>query len=115
MAATAACAAALGGLGGGAAFAGEATGQSPPKTTPISNYVMSSICAFSGQNPEGVLYQPGDPLYEPGRTQSWGQTIKAIPGPGLPDYVDGPEGPMPLAVAIPGNSCNGDHGFLAGP
>lgn len=51
------------------AFAGESTGNGKP-TGMRGN--ANSICAFSGQNPEGLL-DPSDPNYEPGHTQSWGQ------------------------------------------
>jgi hypothetical protein len=87
---------------GGTAFAGEATGnfERTGKTTPVADYVMHSICAFSGQNPERFL-PPTDPNYEPGHTQSWGQIPKAI------------RDTMP-AEEHPGNACNGHTGFLAG-
>src|SRR3954453_4973318 len=83
------------------AFAGEATGNlgRTGKTTPISNFVASSICSFSGQNPERFL-DPTDPDYEPGRTQSWGQIPK--------DVRDS----FP-AEMHPGSPGNGHTGLLA--
>jgi hypothetical protein len=86
------------------ALAGEATGNfaRTGKTTPIAspNTVASSICAFSGQNPERFL-DPSDPNFEPGRTQSWGQIPKSV------------RDSFP-AEMHPGNACNGHTGFLAG-
>jgi hypothetical protein len=84
------------------AFAGESTGNfaKTGKTTPISNFVSSSICSFSGQNPEQFL-DPSDPDYEPGRTQSWGQIPKTV------------RDTFP-AEEHPGSACNGHTGFLAG-
>ena len=87
------------------AFAGEATGNfgTTGKTTPIKDPgVASSICAFSGQNPERFL-DPTDPEsgFEPGRTQSWGQIPKAV------------RDAFP-AEMHPGSSCNGHTGVLAG-
>ena len=83
------------------AFAGEATGifARTGKTTPISNFVASSICSFSGQNPERFL-DPSDPNFEPGRTQSWGQIPKAV------------RDTFP-AEMHPGSACNGHTGELA--
>jgi len=106
-----ACVAALAGATSGAALAGESTGNfaKTGKTTPVANYVMQSICAFSGQNPEAFLPptlengQP-NPEFEPGRTQSWGQ----IPKAGR-DLIMATE-----PFLQPGSSCNGHTGFLAG-
>ena len=70
------------------------------KTTPIAHFVASSICSFSGQNPERFL-DPSDPNYEPGHTQSWGQ---------IPNTV---RDTLP-AEEHPGSACNGHTGFLAG-
>ena len=86
------------------AFAGESTGNfaRTGKTTPIANFVASSICSFSGQNPE-VFLDPSDPNYEPGHTQSWGQ---------IPNSV---RATLPAdAEERPGNACNGHRGLLAG-
>jgi hypothetical protein len=90
----------------GSAFAGEAQGNfgTTGKYTPIENYITASICAFSGQNPEGYL-PPTDPNYEPGRTQSWGQLVAA--GVFKPSELKSGD-PMP------GTSCNGHSGYLAG-
>jgi hypothetical protein len=71
--AVAVCAAAVGALGASAALAGESTGNgryiNGSDAAPLHG---KSACAYSGQNPEGLL-SPDDPNYEPGRTQSWGQ------------------------------------------
>ena len=103
MAAATFCVAALGCATGGAALAGESTGnfERTGKTTPVADYVMHSICAFSGQNPEAFL-DPSDPNYEPGHTQSWGQIPKEVRD------VLATEG------AHPGDACNGHTGFLVG-
>src|SRR4051812_45373385 len=87
---------------GGTAFAGESTGNfsRTGKTTPVADFVMHSICAFSGQNPEAFL-PPTDPDFEPGRTQSWGQIPKSV------------RDTFP-AEMHPGIACNGNHGVLAG-
>lgn len=102
------------GLGAGAAFAGEVTGNcnhakpgskaadncgptpngAPADTDPPH---ASSICSFSGQN-------DGEP--PPGRTaehvQSWGQTPKE-------------ERDFLATIGFhPGDSCNGNSGFFAG-
>lgn len=84
------------------AVAGESTGNfaKTGKVTPIAGYVASSICSFSGQNPERFL-DPSDPNYEPGRTQSWGQIPKSV------------RDTFP-AEEHPGNACNGHTGFLSG-
>src|SRR4051812_43452095 len=83
------------------AFAGEATGNfgRTGKTTPISNFVASSICSFSGQYPERFL-DPSDPDFQPGRTQSWRQIPKTARDTFPPE--------MP-----PGRACNGHTGLLA--
>jgi hypothetical protein len=104
IAAVAACAAALMGLGASAAFAGESTGngkQTPIGAAPDNAPHASSICSFSGQNPEGLL-DPSDPNYEPGHTQSWGQIPKADR-----DFLR-------TIGSAPGQSCNGHTGFFAG-
>ncbi len=103
----------------GAAFAGEATGNyntdhgKNNKQTPIGQPAdtdpphAASICSFSGQNPERFIdpsiLDPitGEPLFEPGRTQSWGQIPKAV------------RDTLP-AAEHPGESCNGHTGFFAG-
>jgi hypothetical protein len=84
------------------ALAGEATGNTGKtgvvKPTPVKSYVMASICAFSGQNPEAFL-DPSDPDYEPGRVQSWGAIPKEFRDP----------------AEAPGISCNGHTGALTEP
>jgi len=52
-------------MGVGAAFAGEVNGNGDPTAAPEH---ANSICAYSGQN-------DGNP--PPGRTQSFGQNVKA--------------------------------------
>lgn len=91
----------LGVAGSTPAFAGESTGNfsETGKTTPVATYVMQSICAFSGQNPEAFL-PPEDEHYEPGRTQSWGKIPKAV------------RDSLPTGYH-PGSSCNGHTGFIA--
>ena len=103
--AVAACVAAVASVGAGSASAGETTGnfQRTGKETPIGAAPedaphASSICSFSGQNPEAFL--EGDD-FEPGRTQSWGQIPKAERD-NLPSFLH------------PGSSCNGHTGFFAG-
>jgi hypothetical protein len=75
--AVAVCVAAVAALGAGAALAGESTGNgryiNGSDAAPLHG---KSACAYSGQNPEGLL-SPDDPNYEPGRTQSWGQIPQA--------------------------------------
>ena len=97
-----ACVAAATLISAPSAFAGEATGNfaRTGKTTPIANFTASSICSFSGQNPERFL-DPADPEFEPGRTQSWGQIPKTV------------RDSFP-AEMHPGSACNGHTGFLAG-
>ena len=97
-----ACMAAASLISAPSALAGEATGNfaRTGKTTPISNFVASSICSFSGQNPERFL-DPSDPDFEPGRTQSWGQIPKSV------------RDSFP-AEMHPGSACNGHSGLLAG-
>ena len=76
--AAAVCVTAFAAMGAGAAFAGESTGNgryiNGSDAAPLHG---NSLCAYSGQNPEGLL-PPTDPNYEPGRTQSWGQLPKAV-------------------------------------
>jgi hypothetical protein len=76
--AVACCVAVVGAVGAGAAFAGESTGNgryiNGSDEAPLNG---KSACAYSGQNPEGLL-DPSDPNYEPGRAQSWGQIPKAV-------------------------------------
>ena len=67
------------------AFAGEITGQSVPKATPVKAHVAASICSFSGQDADdnstsGVDDDDDDDVF--GRTQSFGQLVKAF-GSGL--------------------------------
>lgn len=82
-------------LTAGAALAGEVTGNGDP--TPISQYRMKSICAFSGLNdghpPEGRTAA---------HVQNWGQIPKADR-----DFL--------RTIGFhPGDACNGHSGLLAG-
>ena len=95
------CAVAIAAFGASSAFAGESTGNG--KETPIGLATeeaphASSICSFSGQNPEGLL-DPSDPNYEPGRVQNWGHSDKAF---------------FRSIGFAPGQSCNGHSGAFAG-
>lgn len=69
--------AALVALGTTSAFAGEVTGSGKTTQGPAH---AKSICAYSGLN--------DDPDEEPGKTQSYGQIVRAggkafVPGPGV--------------------------------
>jgi len=70
------------------AFAGEVTGTGGDTQGPAH---ANSICAFSGLN--------DNPAEEPGRTQNYGQIVRA--------------GGKAFAPS-PGVACNGHTGFLAG-
>jgi hypothetical protein len=76
-------------LGAGPAFAGEDTGSG--KRTAAPDHARS-ICLYSGLNLD---------VDEPGRTQSYGQGVRA----GLKGTPELPS---------PGIACNGRTGFLAG-
>jgi hypothetical protein len=100
--ATAAVAAALVVAMGGAASAGEITGNGKP--TPVNGFNAGSICAFSGQNDDPT--GGGDP-FEDGRVQNWGQVVadaKAFIG-------DGDNGAGEIARMFqaegPGTNCQG--------
>jgi len=100
------CAVFIAAFGPSSAFAGESGGNG--KRTPIGQASdaggdphASSICSFSGQNPEGLL-DPSDPNYEPGRTQSWGQIPKED------------RDALRAEGSAPGQACNGHTGFFAG-
>jgi len=87
---------------GGAASAGEVTGNGKP--TPINGGQAGSICAFSGQNDDPT--GGGDP-FQDGRTQNWGHVLddaKQFIG-------DGDNGANELARMInaegPGTNCRG--------
>jgi hypothetical protein len=77
------CAAALGGLTAGSAFAGEVTGTG--ESTPIRSGVAASECAFSGQNDD-----PEEAFPFGGRVQSFGRLVAQL----------GPLG------GVPGEACN---------
>jgi len=77
--------AALLAAGAGAASAGEITGNGKPVPAPER---AASICAFSGLN--------DDPVEEPGRTQNYGQIVRAGGKAFLPS---------------PGDACNPNAGF----
>jgi hypothetical protein len=77
------CAAALGGLTAGSAFAGEITGTG--KSTPIRSGVAASECAFSGLNDD-----PAEAFPFGGLVQSFGRLVAQL-------------GPM---GGVPGEACN---------
>jgi hypothetical protein len=100
----AACAAVMAAAGTTAAFAGEVTGPFPngtplwtgtitdPATGEVVGHTLhgNSECAFSGLN---IPSEDG----EPGRTQSYGQTVNALKAAGVsPNQLRG----------IPGTACN---------
>jgi hypothetical protein len=100
--AAAAVAAALVVAMGGAASAGEITGNGKP--TPVSEFRAGSICSFSGQNDDPT--GGGDP-FQDGQVQNWGKVLedaKALIG-------DGDNGANELAHMIriegPGTNCRG--------
>jgi hypothetical protein len=102
------CAVVVAAIGASSAFAGESTGnfERTGKQTPIGAASddaphASSICSFSGQNPEQFLPEGSDD-FEPGRVQNWGHIPKEV----RVAIGKGPE--------QPGNSCNGHTGFFAG-
>jgi hypothetical protein len=90
-------------LSAATALAGEITGNGK-----LLEVKAHSICAFSGQ--EDLQWFTDDMQTqrkavptrgEPGHAQSWGQIPHQFrPPPGSEEH--------------PGNSCNGNHGFLAG-
>ena len=80
--------AALLAFGSTSAFAGEVTGNGGDTQGPAH---ANSICVFSGLN--------DDPAEEPGRTQNYGQVVRA----GFKAFAPSP-----------GDACNGHSGFLAG-
>ncbi len=90
-------AAALGGSGATAVFAGEITGTG--KTTPPGSYaVPASICSFSGLNDT-----PNDPGIEGGRTQNYGQIVRLT---GLtPEQLL-----ATMHLPSPGMACRGNGG-----
>jgi len=95
----------LAGLSVGSMLAGEVTGNG--KSTPAGERA-SSICAFSGQEDLQFFEDDGNTIPkeeptkgDPGHAQSWGQIPKAV------------RDTFP-AEDHPGNSCNGNHGFLSG-
>jgi len=104
------CAVVIAAVGASSAFAGESTGNG--KQTPIGLATpeaphASSICSFSGQNPEGLLpptiivggVEVPNPDFEPGRVQNWGHVDK--------DFFRS-------IGAAPGQSCNGHSGEFSG-
>jgi hypothetical protein len=90
-------------VGVGSALAGEITGNGT-----LKEVKAHSICAFSGQEDRQwftddlqTQRKPEPTRGDPGHAQSWGQIPHLFrPPPGSDDH--------------PGNSCNGNHGFLAG-
>ena len=107
------------GLGAGAAFAGEVTGNcnNAKSGSPAAdncrtgqNANANSICSFSGQNDDP---DSTDPMNPGGKTQSYGQDVKR--GVADPSSHNPSNPPDPEAFPHPGAACNGDHGFLSGP
>ncbi|HEX2765975.1 MAG TPA: hypothetical protein VHR55_04975 [Candidatus Limnocylindria bacterium] len=93
-------------LSAAAVAAGEITGNGKSTAAPAH---ANSICAFSGQedlqwffDDDNTMPKPQPTRGEPGHAQSWGQIPKFVR-----DNILAPE-------EHPGNSCNGNHGFLAG-
>jgi hypothetical protein len=87
---------------GGAASAGEITGNG--EFTPINGFRAGSICSFSGQNDDPT--GGGDP-FQDGQVQNWGKVVedaKVFIG-------DGDHGVNELAHEIliegPGTNCRG--------
>ena len=115
-------AAVVAGLGAGAAFAGEVTGncnhakQGSPAADNCKedqNANANSICSFSGQNDNPGSTNPENPG---GKTQSYGQDVssgRADPSEENPGK-SGHAPPGPEDHPHPGFACNGNHGFLAG-
>jgi hypothetical protein len=68
--AAAVCAAAVGGLSAGSAFAGEITGTGKS----LEPLHANSICAYSGLNDDPAGTDPANG--PPGRTQSYGQDVR---------------------------------------
>ena len=92
------CAAVVACIGVGSAFAGESTGNgryiNGSDAAPLNG---NSACAYSGQNPEGLL-SPSDPNYEPGRVQNWGH---------IPKTGDGFTRELATSLGLnPGIACN---------
>jgi hypothetical protein len=100
--AAAACAAVLVVAMGGAASAGEVTGNG--EITPVNSFRAGSICSFSGQNDDPT--GGGDP-FQDGRTQNWGHVL----GDAKQFIGDGDHGANELASMInaegPGTNCRG--------
>jgi hypothetical protein len=111
------------GLGAGAAFAGEVTGncnnakQGSPAADNCKedqNANANSICSFSGQNDDPDSTNPENPG---GKTQSYGQDVSAggadpsEENPGKVGHVP----PGPDDFPHPGFACNGNHGFFSEP
>jgi hypothetical protein len=99
---SAALAAALVVAMGGAASAGEITGNGKP--TPINGFQAGSICSFSGQNDDPT--GGGDP-FQDGRVQNWGHVLDDAK-----EFIgDGDNGANELASMInaegPGTNCRG--------
>ena len=95
------CAVVVAAVGASSAFAGESTGngkQTPIGAAPDNAPHASSICSFSGQNPEGLL-DPSDPNFEPGRVQNWGHSDKDL---------------FRSIGFAPGQACNGHRGAFSG-
>jgi len=103
--AVAACVAAVAGVTASASLAGEVNGNGDPTGAPAH---ANSICVFSGQND----YPDGSQSGPPGRTQTYGQDVKA----GRLDPSTENPGKVGRLVPTdhPGYACNGEHGYFSG-
>jgi hypothetical protein len=106
------------GIGARGAAAGEVTGncnhakseKAADNCKTDQNANANSICSFSGQNDNPESTDPENPG---GKTQSYGQAVRA--GGADPRTENPSNPPDPEATPHPGAACNGEHGFLSGP
>ncbi|HEU4972656.1 MAG TPA: hypothetical protein VFT35_12105 [Gaiellaceae bacterium] len=105
------------GVGARSAAAGEVTGncnhakseKAADNCKTDQNANANSICSFSGQNDNPESTDPENPG---GKTQSYGQAVRA--GGADPRTENPSNPPDPDATPHPGAACNGEHGFLSG-
>ena len=106
------------GIGARGAAAGEVTGncnhakseKAADNCKTDQNANANSICSFSGQNDNPQSTDPENPV---GKTQSYGQAVRA--GGADPRTENPSNPPDPEATPHPGAACNGNTGFLSGP
>jgi len=106
------------GIGARGAAAGEVTGncnhakseKAADNCKTDQNANANSICSFSGQNDNPESTDPENPG---GKTQSYGQAVRA--GGADPRTENPSNPPDPEATPHPGAACNGNTGFLSGP